>query len=733
MTRGPVYLRLLIYATVGAGIGVYTLAEGDALFAALAFAVWAMAWPVSLAQRGSPLPRPILTLALVGALAYAVLRAAADTQDLVTAVSRLLVALQLVKLYDRWGRNDRGLILATSAFLAVGAVLTSNSLAVGASMLGYLPILMWATLQHGLARVEEAAGERPRTRRRRAESRDLRRLTFVAGAAALGLAVATFLIVPRGVGEGFLGGINAGPTLGARSGFNDSVTLGDAGLITESREPVMDVVLRNGEGRNIGSSGRPLHLRGAVLTRYEDGRWTKGEGGATLDAALAPGAALQLSNPAPRAETFTLDVTLRGGRGTHLFAPLRPISITSDSRIGIRVERETLELQTRLTGPTSYSVRFQDTDAVAAGGRTPASVDGAASDRVRQLAESLLEDAGVPADPAQRDADADASAVGALVNRLHREYFYTTQMTAAEAGEDPIEMFLFRTKEGHCEYFASALTAMCRSVGLPARVVTGYLAVEFDDTAGAYLVRESNAHAWVEVRLSDGRWVTVDPSPPDDLAVVHQPPTGVVASVNRWFDKISRWWIVNVVAFDEGKRQALVGRDPLLIESTLRSAAEDALLPARTGGAPILLIALLRGVVVFAGAAALGFAVLHVWTALGGVLRSRRAARRADGDDPAAAERRAQRVFYARVLRALRRAGFAKPPGRPILDHAKNLSRADGVLGGALDEIGRLYYASRFGRHTLSPAQLERAQALAGLIAQRARAAGAGRRRTTVR
>ena len=726
MRRESTRLRLLIFLTVGAGITVYTMAEARPVFAALALALWVMAWPVSLSRSGTPLPRPILMLALVAALAYAVLRALADTQDLVGSVSRLLIAIQLVKLYDRWGKSDRGLILAMSAFLAVGAVLTSNSLGLGFTMLIYLPLLMWATLQHGLAQVGEA-GDTPARHRRapsRSESRDLRRLAVSSGTIALGLAIATFLIMPRGVGEGFLGGLAPVSDL-HKSGFNDTVTLGDAGLITESRAPVMDVVLRDGSGRNIGSSERPLWLRGAVLTEYTNGRWTKASSEPTIRYSLLAGLSQQVSAEEPRKPIRTIEVTMRHRVGAHLFTPLRPVSVTLERAAEITIGSASSEIRTTLTGPTRYSVRCQDGGVAAA---RAAVSEGFQTGRVRDLAVSLLDQAGVPVDPAQRDAAADQSVVEALIDRLRREYVYTTQMTATAAAEDPIEMFLFRTKEGHCEYFASGLTALCRSVGLPARVVTGYLASEFDKPTGAYLVRESNAHAWTEVQLSDGRWISVDASPPDDLAIIHKPPTGVMAGVNRFFDRISRWWVVNVVAFNEERRQALVGRDPLLIETTLRNSAEDALLPTHAGGKPILLIAVLRGVIAFAGFAAVGFAGVQAWMAFAVRRRARRAVRLVEDDDPAAGARRAQRFFYARALRALRRAGLAKPTWRPILDHAADVARIDAALGEALHGVGRLYYASRFGRLTLTAADINRAEILTAQVQERAEVVRSARR-----
>src|SRR5690606_8652812 len=88
------------------------------------------------------------------------------------------------------------------------------------------------------------------------------------------------------------------------------------------------------------------------------------------------------------------------------------------------------------------------------------------------------------------------------------EYFYTTDLTGVvipaattQAGDtdfrDPISYFLLDLKRGHCEYFASGLAFMCLHMGIPARVVTGFVAYDYDENNQQYNVVEANAHAWV--------------------------------------------------------------------------------------------------------------------------------------------------------------------------------------------------------------------------------------------
>jgi transglutaminase-like putative cysteine protease len=118
-------------------------------------------------------------------------------------------------------------------------------------------------------------------------------------------------------------------------------------------------------------------------------------------------------------------------------------------------------------------------------------------------------------------AGAEARLV-ALEARLEAGYVYSVDFSAdpaAEsnalivAGRDPLLVFLLERREGHCEYFASAMTLLARAQGIPARLVTGYRVVERNPFGGYAIVRERHAHAWTEAYLDGRGWVTLDPSP----------------------------------------------------------------------------------------------------------------------------------------------------------------------------------------------------------------------------
>jgi len=99
-----------------------------------------------------------------------------------------------------------------------------------------------------------------------------------------------------------------------------------------------------------------------------------------------------------------------------------------------------------------------------------------------------------------------------LVDYLQSNFSYTLELPETEH-EDPIAHFLFERKKGHCEYFASSLALMLRSIGIPARVVTGFQGGTLNPVNGWYTVRASDAHSWVEAYIPGNGWTAYDATP----------------------------------------------------------------------------------------------------------------------------------------------------------------------------------------------------------------------------
>lgn len=119
-----------------------------------------------------------------------------------------------------------------------------------------------------------------------------------------------------------------------------------------------------------------------------------------------------------------------------------------------------------------------------------------------------------------------------------------------EGRVDPVVDFLYNVRRGHCEHFASGLVLLARSSGIPARVVIGYRVSEENPVTGMAVVRERNAHSWVEAWIDD-KWVTYDPTPFTEMQRARKP-----SGAQNFSDAVSWWWDRTIAFF---QRLGLLG------------------------------------------------------------------------------------------------------------------------------------------------------------------------------
>ncbi|HVH62258.1 MAG TPA: transglutaminaseTgpA domain-containing protein, partial [Candidatus Dormibacteraeota bacterium] len=124
--------------------------------------------------------------------------------------------------------------------------------------------------------------------------------------------------------------------------------------------------------------------------------------------------------------------------------------------------------------------------------------------------------------------------VMAVTGYLQKKYRYTLDLPPVPSGRDPVDWFLFDAKAGYCEQFATAAALMLRAVGIPTRLATGYATGDYDPVLNQAVVREHDAHAWIEVWFPGHGWVPVDPTPGvDPLAATKFPNHWAAAGVAR--------------------------------------------------------------------------------------------------------------------------------------------------------------------------------------------------------
>ncbi|MEO8096592.1 MAG: DUF3488 and transglutaminase-like domain-containing protein [Acidobacteriota bacterium] len=237
-----------------------------------------------------------------------------------------------------------------------------------------------------------------------------------------------------------------------------------------------------------------------------------------------------------------------------------------------------------------------------------------------------------------------------LVRRFHQDFKYSLNLLQTSV-PDPLAHFLFVRKEGHCEYFASSMAVMLRTVGIPSRVATGFLGGEYNPISGWQVLRASDAHSWVEAWIPGRGWTTFDPTPPDPNAAAEP---GLWSQASLVFDAADQVWRDWIVGYDFDHQLFLVSR----VESAGRlmrwpkelfeGGGFDLGLPTQrwwlfTGFAALLAIA---------GIAFYGPAGRRWWNHRMRWMRAQRGK-----VDPSDATQ-----LYERMLRLLERRGYQKPP-----------------------------------------------------------------------
>ncbi|MDO9288593.1 MAG: transglutaminase domain-containing protein, partial [Thermodesulfovibrionales bacterium] len=149
-----------------------------------------------------------------------------------------------------------------------------------------------------------------------------------------------------------------------------------------------------------------------------------------------------------------------------------------------------------------------------------------------------------------KGANTDKGRALKIENYFKTNYTYSLQTSAPARGINPIEDFLFNSKQGYCEHYATSMALMLRAVGIPSRIVTGFFGGERNKYGGYVIVRQSNAHSWVEAAI-DGSWKRFDPTPPAPL--IEAP-----SMFSLYLDSFRMKWYRYVVNFSSSDQKRLI-------------------------------------------------------------------------------------------------------------------------------------------------------------------------------
>ena len=644
-------------------------------------------------------------LTLVYALFYA-----ADvflvSGSFVSATVHLVLFSMVVKIFSVQRDRDH-LYLAILSFLEVlaAAVLTVDTVFL-ACFCVFLLVAVSTFISMEMKRSAAAAGDPLPTP---SLARPQRRMAVSLSTSAVALMLAIFIgtvgiffILPR-LSAGYLS------AYGARnefvSGFSDHVRLGQIGEIKQSAQVVMHIQIDNDRG-----AFADLKWRGLALSNFDGKAWQNfgfapevlgpqgrydrvGQAVGTLRFDLARSQTSARNLPAARPELRAARVlsyrVVMEPIGTNvLFLAPVPVSVAGRVReIGVDENGAVFNLdRSRFTESYSaLSVLPQPTPAQlrATAIAYPVGTDvylqlPRIDPRVRDLARQITAGAGTTYEKA-----------AALENYLRTHYGYSLQM-ASTPPADALAYFLFQRKEGHCEYFASSMAVMLRTLGIPSRMVNGFRTGEYNDLTGSYIIRGHDAHSWVEAYIPGYAWVTFDPTPADPRLL-----PGSMHRLALYLDAAREFWREWVINYDFMHQQTIASSSLVrgrtlgdrarlwirrhyveLLEGARRihSQAERAPRTWAMGGLGFVLIAVL-----LVNAPRLCRAAWHA-----------RLAR-----NPRRTPQAAASIWYGRMTRRVARRGFPKQPAQTPGEFVAAIG--DPLLQGRVREFTHHYERARFG------------------------------------
>lgn len=613
----------------------------------------------------------------------------------VTATVHLVLFSMVVKIFSVHRDRDH-LYLAILSFLMVlaAAVLTVNS----TFFILFAVFILLAVSTFMLMEMKRATAAAT-VKVRHFDWWAIRRMAFSITVAAPVLVllillggVAIFFLLPR-ISAGYLSAFS--PNTAFTTGFSDNVRLGQIGRIQQSNAVVMHIQIQNDPGGQFD-----LKWRGISLSLFDGTGWSN-----PLPQYQAPRAAdrsFLLTRPDPEWQALVAEPRPTSFRQLHYRVLMEPIGtnvfflapkaqvLSGDYRIvaidagggvfdadrfhPITVYQATSNLpaptpeRLRRAGygyPPSFALQYL---------QLPTTLDL----RIRELARSITVSATNNYDRA-----------AAIEHYLLTHYGYTLELPRVMP-RDPLAYFLFVRREGHCEYFASAMAVMLRTLDIPARIVNGFRGGDFNDLTSSYVVRAREAHSWVEVYFPGSGWVSFDPTPPAP-AQTHD----AWSRVMLYMDAASEFWREWVVNYDfshqrlleeqagrnsrrvaQGTSEWIQQRYTALLNFARRSQTRVLHAPGRFTGlilaASLLLLAL--------------FNAPRLWRAF----RNQRVAARPERSPQMAAS-----IWYQRMTRSVARRGWRKSPSHTPAEFITIIE--DPHLRASVERFTRHYEKARFG------------------------------------
>lgn len=525
------------------------------------------------------------------------------------------------------------------------------------------------------------------------------------------LATPLFLAMPRlalrNSGAGWMQGASL-------SGFSDTVRLGDVGQLKLNPKLVMRVRVNQPPDQYRSS----LRWRGVTLDFYDGSSWRD-------SLSLRSNRRLGARPVTKRGNTFWVDETAQSRRAEHLstitrqtfylepldtptiFAAPKPLwveglpSLWRDESDGLWTSNHALN---RLVYQVESDTRLPNDKELRENNSTDYEVD--IHVRYTQLPKGFDPRVGQLTAGITNGATATIDAARRIESHLRSNYNYTLNLKRTNDGE-PVADFLFNVRAGHCEYFASAMTLMLRTQGIPARIVNGFQMGEYSEISDFYTVRQSDAHSWVEVYFPKYGWLAFDPTPAAGLS---QYENNWLATLRHFSESIEMLWLEHVIGFSANEQASMAFRMQRLVSDSqgeislkiadwklrlmnlLHTIREE--LPARSSSGwataifthPVMLTLFAFGLLI------VGFVFYRKHT---------QSWRRRIKQEPVASAI----AFYQEMLDTLARAGHQRSPEQTPHEFARHVGLASVI------DITTFYQQVRFGAKQLNDADIQRVEA----------------------
>ncbi len=694
---------------------------------ALTSAIVAMV--LRLPDGSNRMPTTLVLISVIAAVCISCFEMMQQDTVYIVALAHFIILLACCKFFELRTHRDMGLVLLISFLLLVIGAFVSASPSFGAVLvidatLGvawYMRFqierercLVRARQQRALEFGHSVASIRPVEFDAQATNMTWRpalAATFILGS----IAAATFIAVPRGWGRGIFGRIqNVMPV--AVTAFTEEMTLRDARIIEDPTLVMRARFLRS--GKTFGGDEFQPYLRGATHDKYRDGRWRRTRSTSVSEVATRRDDSFRLLPHVPgpiRGEhVIEADIWMENVAQGALFSLYPPISVASKDLRGIQQRHTDLTISTE--DPTRHAVSYRLTAVMPNSQEfsrvpdTPPPLrdwSGGFSrihPAIKQFSREYFLQYGDFRDPAQHRR---------IANRVREflqtgDYAYSLDRGASPDDTDRMKDFVFDNRQGHCEYFATAMALMLQSMDIPARTVNGFYGGEYNSVGGYYQFRAKDAHAWVEVFLPPAGWVVFDASPPSPSRESERD-DGMLAKLHRFSDFARFKWATSVVSFDTSSRDELLAS----IERWLRIFAE---IRHRPGSFMESIMALLWGpemiplwqrvcywllLVLFIAFAVLFIRLVWIGTR---ILRELLPGRLRSGQSFV---RHPEARFYDRLLLLLASRGHIKPSHLTPREFATELA-AEHPDFAELPTYTEWYYRAQYAGHGLQPEQAKR-------------------------